>query len=208
MLYYKSLNLSPLNDQLIILEEIKMNLLAKSCFAPGLISCLANLFASAGEIDMDQFEKEWKREYATGMGHEIYRVLIEESEFSSPTPLTFKRVAEICYVEYSAVIFALEIELKSEEGKSVVTLNPSLFEFADWDNFNYYLYIICEDEDLASQVTQLEMPDEKYERYLGRSRSERFPNNNNGGEGEEDGDKNSPDNDNNFQTNPILPTEN
>jgi hypothetical protein len=155
MLYYKSLNLNPLNDQLIILEEIKMNLLAKSCFAPGLISCMSNLFASAGEIDMDQFEREWKREYATGMGHEIYRVLIEEAEFSSPTPLTFKRIAEICYVEYSAVIFALEIELKSEEGatKSVVTLNPSLFEFTDWENFNYYLYIICEDEDLASQVT-------------------------------------------------------
>lgn len=57
----------------------------------------------------------------------------------------------------------------------MVTLNPSLFEFTDWANFNYYLYIICEDEDLANQVTQLEMPDEKYERYLGRSRSERFP---------------------------------
>jgi acetyl-CoA C-acetyltransferase/potassium large conductance calcium-activated channel subfamily M alpha protein 1 len=34
---------------LIIVEEIKMNLLAKSCFAPGLISMISNLFASAGD---------------------------------------------------------------------------------------------------------------------------------------------------------------
>ena len=48
-LYFKSLSLSPLQDQLIIVEEIKMNLLAKSCFAPGLISLISNLIASAGE---------------------------------------------------------------------------------------------------------------------------------------------------------------
>jgi len=109
-LYYKSLNLDPANDQLIIVEQIKMNLLAKSCFAPGLISCMSNLFASAGAVDIDSFSKEWLKEYANGMGHEIYRVQIQENEFYSPRPLTFKKIAEICYTEYSAVIFALEIE--------------------------------------------------------------------------------------------------
>jgi hypothetical protein len=54
------------------------------------------------------------------------------------------------------------------------------------------------------------MPDEKYERYLGRSRSERFPNNNNNMNNSGDGrGKDSHDNeDDNFQTNPNLPTEN
>ena len=151
MLYFKSLNLPPINDQLIIVEEIKMNLLAKSCFAPGLISCMSNLFASAGFIDTESFGKEWLREYAAGMGHEIYRVLIQEAEFWSPTPMTFKKIADICFFEYSAVVFALEIEMKGEQ-KSLVRLNPSQFEFNDWINFNYYLYVICEDESLASQV--------------------------------------------------------
>jgi len=32
-----------------------MNLLAKSCFAPGLISVISNLFASAGDIKTDEF---------------------------------------------------------------------------------------------------------------------------------------------------------
>tara|TARA_B110000305_G_C18882306_1_gene378134 strand:+ start:259 stop:456 length:198 start_codon:yes stop_codon:yes gene_type:complete len=61
-----------LQDQLIIVEEIKMNLLAKSCFAPGLISMISNLIASAGDIDSDG-QPEWFKEYSEGMGHEIYR---------------------------------------------------------------------------------------------------------------------------------------
>lgn len=152
-----------------------MNLLAKSCFAPGLISCMSNLFASAGAVDIDSFNKEWLKEYANGMGHEIYRVQIQENEFFSPTPLTFKKIAEICYTEYSAVIFALEIEPQGHgRNKSKVILNPSLFEFKDWINYNYFLYIICEDESLATQVQMLEMPDEKYVKYMGRQRTEKL----------------------------------
>lgn len=150
LLYYQSLNLSPAHDQLIIVEEIKMNLLAKSCFAPGLISCLANLSASAstGGLDIDSFGKEWLKEYANGMGHEIYRVTISENEFYSPVPLTFKRIAEICFHEFSAVIFGLEIEIKGTN-KSIVRLNPSEFAFSDWTKYTYYLYVIGEDESLA-----------------------------------------------------------
>ena len=81
--------------------------------------------------------------------------------------MTFKKIAEICFAEYSAVVFALEIEIKGET-KSIVRLNPSLFEFSDWSSFNYYLYLICEDESLASQVQKLEMSDDKYEKYIGR----------------------------------------
>jgi hypothetical protein len=74
-LYYKSLNLSPLQDQLIVVEEIKMNLLAKSCFAPGLIAMISNLIASASENEMGG-NTDWFGEYAEGMGHEIYRMPI------------------------------------------------------------------------------------------------------------------------------------
>lgn len=73
-LYFKSLNLSPLQDQLIIVEEIKMNLLAKSCFAPGLIAMVSNLITSSGDIDKDMNESEWFDEYVDGMDMEIYAV--------------------------------------------------------------------------------------------------------------------------------------
>lgn len=50
-----------------------MNLLAKSCFSPGIISMLSNLIASAGEPGNLEGAKEWLKEYTEGMGHEIYR---------------------------------------------------------------------------------------------------------------------------------------
>ena len=50
-----------------------MNLLAKSCFSPGIISMLSNLIASAGEVGKDVDDKQWLKEYTNGMGHEIYR---------------------------------------------------------------------------------------------------------------------------------------
>jgi hypothetical protein len=83
-----------------------------------------------------------------GMGHEIYRVLISENEFWSPVPLSFKRLVEICFHEYSAVVFALEIEIKGKN-KSIVRLNPSNFTFHEWEKYSYYLYVIGEDESLA-----------------------------------------------------------
>lgn len=174
-LYFDSLNMSAAHDQLIIVEEIKMNLLAKSCFAPGLISCLSNLSASATTVGMnqDELEKEWLMEYADGMGHEIYRVSIAENEFFTPFPLTFKKLAEICFAEFQAVIFALEIEIKSK-GTSVVKLNPSHFIFKDWNKYNFYLYLIGTDESLALKVQQMEMPDEKYEKHMNRPRTDRL----------------------------------
>jgi hypothetical protein len=40
-------------DQVIIVEEIKMNLLSKSCLALGIISFLSNLISSSGENEED-----------------------------------------------------------------------------------------------------------------------------------------------------------
>ena len=52
--YYSSLQIKKKeSDQLIVVEEIKMNLLAKSCFCPGIISLLGNLIKSAGDMDLD-----------------------------------------------------------------------------------------------------------------------------------------------------------
>jgi acetyl-CoA C-acetyltransferase/potassium large conductance calcium-activated channel subfamily M alpha protein 1 len=75
-----------------------MNLLAKSCFAPGLISMISNLFASAGDAQ-DSGQIEWIREYTTGMGHEIYRVLINVEDYYGPN-ISFKYLAEIGFAEF------------------------------------------------------------------------------------------------------------
>ena len=54
-----------------------MNLLAKSCFSPGIISMLSNLITSSGSEDISLFEEDWIKEYVDGMGHEIYRTPIK-----------------------------------------------------------------------------------------------------------------------------------
>lgn len=105
-LYAKSQNLSWANDQVIIVEEIKMNLLAKSCFAPGLISLISNLIASSGDCD-DEFDSDWVQDYALGMGNEIYRKKIDHTEFEDF--FKFKDIAEIAHSQWGAIVFALEI---------------------------------------------------------------------------------------------------
>ena len=49
-----------------------MSLLAKSCFAPGIISFVSNLIMSTEDVE-DENEEAWLQEYKEGMGHEIYR---------------------------------------------------------------------------------------------------------------------------------------
>ena len=109
MLYKKSLNLDSTYDQLIIVEEIKMNLLAKSCFAPGLIALISNLVSSVSEPE-EEFDENWLNEYTEGPGFEIYRVKIEEIDFLSC--LTFSRVADIAHQCFGCVVFALEVEFR------------------------------------------------------------------------------------------------
>lgn len=88
-----------------------MNLLAKSCFAPGLIAMISNLIASAGDVDEGIIEGEWFGEYAQGMGHEIYRMQVEQDDFPEVNE-TFKKISDVSYSEYSAIVFALEIQSK------------------------------------------------------------------------------------------------
>lgn len=70
--FYSSIK-SSINDQIIVLEEIKMNLMAKSCFCPGIISLIGNLVRSSGDQESQKLKKKWIKEYSNGMGHEIYR---------------------------------------------------------------------------------------------------------------------------------------
>ena len=94
-----------------------MNLLAKSCFAPGLISMISNLIASAGEIDSDGLP-EWFKEYSEGMGHEIYRRQIMEEDYHND--IVFKKLAQIAYQEEQAIVFALEIQSKANVNKFII----------------------------------------------------------------------------------------
>jgi hypothetical protein len=105
--FYNSLNIASRdmsetsNDQLIIIEEIKMNLLAKSCFSPGIISMLSNLISSSGEPS--GMNQTWLKEYAEGMGHEIYRSPVSPKL----TGMRFTLVAKLVYDQFKGKLFHL-----------------------------------------------------------------------------------------------------
>lgn len=47
--YFSSVKASANSDQIIIVEEIKMNMMSKSCFSPGIINFISNLISSTGD---------------------------------------------------------------------------------------------------------------------------------------------------------------
>jgi len=103
------------------------------------------------------------------MGHEIYRAKISNKEFKGE--FSFITMADVIYQEYSAVTFALEIEIAGTT-KSIIRLNPNNFTFKHWEKYNYYIFMICEEESIAKQVQRMENSDGKPGRFIDKARSE------------------------------------
>lgn len=52
----------------------------------------------------------------------------------------------------------------------MIRLNPCEFVFQDWDNYCFFIYIICEDKEIAENIATLAINEDKYERYFKRPR--------------------------------------
>ena len=102
-------------DNLIIIEEIKMNLIAKSCLTPGIMAMIANLVMSSSSLPNN--DCDWLKEYSEGRGHEIYRISLPESY----KYMTFLEIAKEVYSREHAIAFAIEIETHKT---SIIKLNP------------------------------------------------------------------------------------
>ena len=105
-------------DQLLIIENLKMNLLSKSCVTPGIISLLYNLIisASTGKI-WAKHEPEWIKEYTEGTQYEIYKFTAEGELLHYSYP----QLAIEIYNKFHSLLIALEINYK---GHSLIKLNP------------------------------------------------------------------------------------
>ena len=143
-----SINNKISSDRMIILEEIKMNLLSKSCLIPGIIPLIANLVRSSGSEE--ETEYSWLNEYLEGSGQEIYRAKLNET-FKNKT---FSQISKLIYRNFDGIAFALEIEI---QGKTLIILNPGGFfieKFLEQRNdVKFYLYVICSDKDVADRIS-------------------------------------------------------
>ena len=139
-------------DRMIIVEEIKMNLLSKSCLIPGIIPFIANLVRSSGSSS--ETELSQLNEYLEGIEQEIYRTELNET-FKNRT---FSQISKLIYKKFDAIAFALEIEI---DGKTTISLNPGGFyieKFFDFrDDVKYFIYVICSDKEVANQITKADI---------------------------------------------------
>lgn len=169
--YYSSANNASASDQIIIVEEIKMNLMSKSCFSPGIINLISNLISSSPDAD-DDFDSIWLREYAEGMGHEIYRVKLSEKVGGR----TFADICGLVYRQQSnSIVFAIEIKTN---GHTIIRLNPSNFTVNNIVDNEIYVYVICPGAYEAEQIETLNMNKEETNSYLAKRLKQRDNNKN------------------------------
>ena len=163
------------NDQVIIVEEIKMNLLSKSCLIPGIIPMITNLVTSSGSCDETEFT--WLNEYLDGTGNEIYRAELNE-QFKNHT---FCQISKKIYEEYDAIAFALEIDIN---GKTMISLNPGEFFIEksreEREDVKFYIYVICSDKEIADQIEEANQLNDNEESELSDKENEKNENNDSG----------------------------
>jgi hypothetical protein len=152
-------NMQP--DQLILIEEIKLNLLSKSCLTPGILAMMSNLLISSAPLPLGE-EKEWLKEFSDGKNHEIYRVGIS---IENNKDKTFIDIVKDIYndKEDQVITFALEIEIDKE---SILRLNPGnilmssiLSQLMEKEKYNhsiikFYVYLICSDKMIAESISK------------------------------------------------------
>jgi hypothetical protein len=95
---------TPFQNQIVCVDEIKMNLLAKSCLCPGTSTMICNLISSSSD-ELPPNCGDWLREYCEGCGFEIYRVPLSP-QFEG---LTFLEAVQVVYEAAGSLLFALEI---------------------------------------------------------------------------------------------------
>ena len=101
--FYSSLSVPSNSDQIIIVEEIKMNLMSKSCFSPGIINFISNLITSCA--NQGSVDSVWLAQYAEGMDHEIYRIKLSEKMENK----TFAEISGLVYKHNKSIVFGIEI---------------------------------------------------------------------------------------------------
>ena len=126
-------------DQVICVEEIKLEMLGKSCICPGINTIIATLIASQKPSIDDVNETinvyyDWYDEYLEGLGTEIYTIKIKAELLHNMTFIDFARVL----YEITGFV-AIGIDVIFEDVKPFVVLNPYAYTISPFDHLIYIL---------------------------------------------------------------------
>ena len=131
-------------DQILCLDELKLNLLGMTCICPGVNTLVSNLISSRDDTPPDDCEnKEWQEEYCHGCGFEIYCDKLGKSFHG----MKVQEAAKIIKQRFETVLFA--VEMTSESGDPTVVLAP-LQQRITKDTLAYF---ISEDSDVIKRIS-------------------------------------------------------
>ena len=139
-IYYNSLLQQKENErniQIICLEEIKLQLLGKSCQCQGINTIIAMLITSKKpDVQMKDMYKfdAWMNEYLLGLENEIYCIKIKcELLFN----LNFNDLVKIIYELTKFILIGTDVI--HQELKPFVCLNPYNYRFSPFDHLIYLI---------------------------------------------------------------------
>jgi hypothetical protein len=137
------------NHQIVCIDEIKLNLLAKSCICPGFSTMVSNLVRSSN-LEASTTMDTWAQEYIVGCGKEIYRAKLSPF-FSSKT---FSEMANLVFSHLGVCVFAVEI--MDASGVQRAVLYPPKYEIP---SSSTYVFLIGEDVTDAHLVSSFTLQD-------------------------------------------------
>ena len=140
-IYFSSLvNSSDTNshDQIICVEEIKLQLLGKSCLCQGITTIISALITSEKPAVDDtlkfQGELSWLNEYLQGIQLEIYVVTLRAELIHN---MRFIDVVKLVYEVAGLVVIGIDVII--DDFKPFVCLNPATYLLSPFDNLVYIL---------------------------------------------------------------------
>jgi potassium large conductance calcium-activated channel subfamily M alpha protein 1 len=148
------------NIQIICLEEIKLQLLGKSCQCQGINTIIAMLITSKKpDIELKDLYKfdNWMKEYLIGLKNEIYCIKIRCELLLN---MTFNDLVKIIYELTDFIVIGTDVIY--QELKPFVCLNPYNYKFSPFDHL---IYLIASRQPNEEEINDL------LEKYLERNKN-------------------------------------
>jgi len=143
-IYYSSLiNENEINSgdtQIICVEEIKLQLLGKSCLCPGITTIISSLITSkkptlSENLELSKMhEYSWLKEYLNGIQQEIYFITLKAELMHN---LKFIDIVKLVYKVSGLVVIGIDVII--DNYKPFVCLNPSNYLISPFDTIVYIL---------------------------------------------------------------------
>lgn len=102
------------------LNELKLALLGRSCFAPGLSTLVGNLLHTHSILGISAQRSSWLQEYGHGLAHEVYALELPKTLAG----MTFSQAAVVLFRDHAHLLFAILADSDVPGVQQQVAINP------------------------------------------------------------------------------------